>query len=137
MTQEEKAKYHKTNPLFDECVKNCDPEIMKQVSDKIDDISRAEKKAPDTIFIPYDYILDDSLPAGVTKKLTFEGDIEYIRKDLATLTIEDIERLHTFLYAVKNNKQGVFTFTRLTDEQYEKVLRKFEVTNWFNKRKNK
>ena len=41
------------------------------------------------------------------------------------MTVEDIERLHTILYAVKNNKQGVFTFTRLTDEQYEEVLRRF------------
>lgn len=45
-------------------------------------------------------------------------------KDL-TLTIDAIERIHTFLYAVKNNKQGVFTFTRLSDEQYEEVLRRF------------
>lgn len=42
-----------------------------------------------------------------------------------TLTIGDIELLHTFLYAVKNNKQGAFTFTRLSDEQYEEVLRRF------------
>ena len=47
------------------------------------------------------------------------------------LTIEDIERIHTFLYAVKHNKQGVFTFTRLSDEQYQEVL------NRFNKRKGK
>ena len=42
-----------------------------------------------------------------------------------TLTIEDIERLHTFLYAVKNNKSGCFTFTRLSNEQYQEVLRRF------------
>lgn len=41
------------------------------------------------------------------------------------LSIADIEKLHTFLYAVKNNKQGAFTFTRLSDEQYEEVLRRF------------
>ena len=41
------------------------------------------------------------------------------------LTIADIEKLHTFLYAVKNNKQEMFTFTRLTNEQYEEVLRRF------------
>ena len=45
-------------------------------------------------------------------------------KDLA-LTIDDIERLHTFLYAVKNNKSGCFTFTRLSDEKYQEVLRRF------------
>ena len=45
------------------------------------------------------------------------------------LTIDDVEKLHTFLYAVKNNKQGVFTFTRLSDEQYEEVLRRFNKRN--------
>lgn len=48
-------------------------------------------------------------------------------KDLA-LTIQDLELLHTFLYAVKNNKQGVFTFTRLADEQYQRVLDRFNKT---------
>lgn len=42
------------------------------------------------------------------------------------LTIKDLELLHTFLYAVKNNKQGAFTFTRLSDEQYNEVLRRFK-----------
>ena len=42
------------------------------------------------------------------------------------LTIKDLELLHTFLYAVKNNKHGVFTFTRLSDEQYKEVLRRFK-----------
>ena len=49
---------------------------------------------------------------------------EQAEKDLA-LTIDDLELLHTFLYAVKNNKQGCFTFTRLSNEQYEEVLRRF------------
>ena len=42
------------------------------------------------------------------------------------LTIEDIERIHTFLYAIKHNKQGVFTFTRLSDEQYQKILKRYK-----------
>lgn len=41
------------------------------------------------------------------------------------LTVADIERIHVFIYAVKNNKQGVFTFTRLKDEQYQEVLERF------------
>ena len=42
------------------------------------------------------------------------------------LTIKDLELLHTFLYAVKNNKQGAFTFTKLSDEQYQEVLKRFK-----------
>jgi len=49
---------------------------------------------------------------------------EQAEKDLA-LTIEDMERIHTFLYAIKNNKSGMFTFTRLSDGQYEEALRRF------------
>ena len=49
---------------------------------------------------------------------------ETAEKDLA-LTIQDLELLHTFLYAVKNNKHGAFTFTRLTDEQYAEVLKRY------------
>ena len=41
------------------------------------------------------------------------------------LDIKDIELLHTFLYAVKYNKQGAFTFSRLSDEQYQEVLDRF------------
>ena len=50
---------------------------------------------------------------------------EWAEKD-NELTIKDLELLHTFLYAVKNNKQGVFTFTRLSDEQYQEALKKFK-----------
>ena len=54
------------------------------------------------------------------------AEVLWPKKDLA-LTIEDLELLHTFLYAVKNNKQGCFTFTRLSYEQYQEVLRRFNV----------
>ena len=54
----------------------------------------------------------------------FVAGYKEAERDLA-LTIEDLELLHTFLYAAKNNKQGCFTFTRLNNEQYEEVLRSF------------
>ena len=76
------------------------------------------------------------IPPNVTLKgiegllLTVRDKIKWnerngVREQLPSLTIEDIERLHTFLYAVKNNKSGCFTFTRLSDEQYGEVLRRF------------
>lgn len=55
----------------------------------------------------------------------FQEGYEQAEKD-NKLTTKDLELLHTFLYAVKNNKQGVFTFTRLSDEQYNEVLRRFK-----------
>jgi len=51
------------------------------------------------------------------------------------LTVADIERIHVFLYAVKNNKQGAFTFTRLKDEQYQEVLDRFNKTKEYEQNK--
>ena len=62
---------------------------------------------------------------GDFERRIYQQGYEQAEKDLS-LTIEDIELLHTFLYAVKNNKQGMFTFTRLSDEQYKEVLRRFK-----------
>jgi len=64
------------------------------------------------------------LDANERTRDVFKLGYKQAEKDLA-LSIEDLERLHTFLYAVKNNKQGCFTFTRLSNEQYEEVLRRF------------
>jgi len=36
--------YTKRNELFDKCVKNCDPKVMKEVSDKIDEMLQKEQK---------------------------------------------------------------------------------------------
>ena len=55
-----------------------------------------------------------------------EWGAEHLRDSMKMIDIEDIEKIHTFLYAIKNNKQGVFTFTRLSDEQYKEVLRRFK-----------
>ena len=49
-----------------------------------------------------------------------------LEKDDLALSIDDIEKIHVFLYAIKNNKQGAFTFTRLSDEQYKEVLQRFK-----------
>ena len=46
------------------------------------------------------------------------------KKD-SELDIKDVQLLHTFIYAVKYNKQGAFTFSRLSNEQYEEVLHRF------------
>lgn len=42
-----------------------------------------------------------------------------------SLTIDDLERLDTLLYAVRNNKTGAFTFSKMPDEKYKKVLKRF------------
>ena len=40
---EKEPHYTKRNAIFDECVKNCDPKIMKKVSDEIDKTLEKEK----------------------------------------------------------------------------------------------
>lgn len=57
--------------------------------------------------------------------IAYRAGYEQAEEDHA-LSIDDIEKIHTFLYAIKNNKQGAFTFTRLSDEQYKEVLRRFK-----------
>lgn len=69
----------------------------------------------------------DRVISMVNRKNGYIQGYMQAEKDLA-LTIEDIELLHTFLYAIKNNKHGCFTFTRLSNEQYEEVLRRFRET---------
>jgi len=61
------------------------------------------------------------------RRNAYEKGYHQAEKDLA-MTIEDIEKIHTFLYAVKNNKQGVFTFTRLSGAQYQEVLKRYKET---------
>lgn len=85
---------------------------------------RAKEKAIDAWAV-YEY---REHPKGLYHTCFVDGykeGYEVAEKDLA-LTIKDLKLLHTFLYAVKNNKQGVFTFTRLSDEQYQEVLKRFK-----------
>ena len=78
---------------------------------------RALEAYPNESFVLEEY-------ADMCRSFFIEG-YERAEKDLA-LSIDDIEKIHTFLYAIKNNKQGAFTFTRLSDEQYKEVLRRFK-----------
>ena len=93
-------------------------------------MSKAEELANELYPDPKLENYDDVLVYRADRDNAIMGRVNVIRayqqakKDLA-LTIEDLELLHTFLYAVKNNKQGAFTFTRLSDEQYQEVLRRF------------
>lgn len=81
---------------------------------------RAEQKALEA----YPKFSAENIEDVFKAQYFFEEGYEQAEKDLA-LTIEDLELIHTFLYAVKNNKQGAFTFTRLSDEQYSEVLNRF------------
>lgn len=86
-------------------------------------MTRVEEKAIDAWAI-YEY---SEHPKGLYHTCFVDGyqqGYEQAKKD-HSLTIEDLELLHTFLYAIKNNKQGMFTFTRLSDEQYKEALRRF------------
>ena len=80
---------------------------------------RAEQKAIER----YPITAENGERAFLARSYFVKG-YEQAEKDFA-LSIEDLELLHTFLCAVKNNKQGCFTFTRLSDEQYYEVIRRF------------
>ena len=85
---------------------------------------RAEQRALEAYS---DYTINDIRLNYEEHRRVFVEGYTQAEQDLV-LTIDDIERIHTFLYAVKNNKTGQFTFTRLSDEQYQEVLRRFNTT---------
>ena len=82
--------------------------------------SRAEEAARKAY--PYDggtkgWICKSSRPI-------FIKGYEAAEKDLA-LTIEDIERIDIMLCGTRANKHGAFTFSKLSDEQYAEVLKRY------------
>lgn len=85
-------------------------------------LTRAKERALEAY--PDYQTMDGGYVTQRSKRKVFIQGYEQAEKDLA-LTIEDLELIHTFLYAVKNNKHGTFTFTRLSDEQYQEVLNRF------------
>lgn len=88
-------------------------------------MSKAEEEANKRYSIRRGDDTQETSGIDMQRASDFIDGYEQAEKDLA-LTIEDIEKIHTFLYAIKHNKQGVFTFTRLPDEQYQEVLRRFK-----------
>lgn len=44
LEKQKEPHYTKRNALFDKCVENCDPEIMKRVSDEVDEMLEKEQK---------------------------------------------------------------------------------------------
>ena len=84
-------------------------------------MSKAEERALEA----YPHYTAESITEVMNARHFFAKGYEQAEKDLA-MTIQDLELLHTFLYAVKNNKHGCFTFTRLSDEQYAEVLKRLK-----------
>lgn len=62
--------YTKRNALFDKCVENCDPEIMKRVSDEIDaELQKEQKPASGNSEKPNDHLINAAkIAANVAKK---------------------------------------------------------------------
>lgn len=87
--------------------------------------SKANRRYPSILEIDDDAEFGEYDINEAKREVFIEGYLE-AEKDLA-LSIDDIKKIHVFLYAVKNNKHGVvFTFTRLSDEQYKEVLQRFK-----------
>lgn len=97
-------------------------DINKELIDKMTEIREKQEKAM-LSDMNYDIHFEPSAGFDIGSAVVYHND-----KVVDELTIKDLELLHIFLYAVKNNKQGVFTFTRLSDEQYNEVLRRFKET---------
>ena len=112
--------YDSNAELREGCIRGyeqAEKDINKEMMDRMAQVKEAQEANVD-----YGISFKESeLPIDELLYLKGRKDAE---KDLA-LTWEDMERIHTFLYAIKNNKSGAFTFTRLSNEQYEETLKRF------------
>ena len=82
------------------------------------------KRADETALSVFPHYTAENMDEVIKARKFIRQGYEQAEKDLA-LTVEDMERIHTFLYAIKNNKSGAFTFTRLSDEQYQEAIRRY------------
>lgn len=80
-------------------------------------MTKAEERALDA----YPHFTAENMDDVIKARKFFAKGYEQAEKDL-TLTTKDLIILHSLLYAVKNKKQGAFTFRRLSDKQYEEIL---------------
>ena len=60
LEKQKEPHFTKRNALFDKCVENCDPEIMKRVSDEVDEMLKKEQK-------PIEYLPKEKVYAIMTK----------------------------------------------------------------------
>lgn len=94
-------------------------DINREMLDRMNEIREKQTKAA-LEDLNYTIKIDPALGFDEGSVVVYHG-----KEIISALTIQDLELLHTFLYAVKNNKHGAFTFTRLTDEQYAEVLKRY------------
>lgn len=116
----DKEKKHACCIGYNAGYKQAEKDINKEMMDKM---AKIMEKKNEAVLSDIDYKIYFEPAAGFD---IGSAVVYHNNKVVDELTIKDLELLHTFLYAVKNNKQGAFTFTRLSDEQYNEVLRRFK-----------
>lgn len=92
--------YTKRNALFDKCVENCDPKVMKEVSDEIDEMLEKEQKPSHKFNV---------------------GDIIHCKYDDREFTIKSVD-LANGVY--KYTKEGCGNDIDYADENFELVEQK-------------
>ena len=105
--------------FYEEGYEQAEKDINREMLDRMNEIREKQTKAA-LEDLNYTIKIDPALGFDEGSVAVYHG-----KEIISVLTIQDIELLHTFLYAVKNNKHGAFTFTRLTDEQYAEVLKRY------------
>ena len=65
LEKQKEPHYTKRNALFDKCVENCDPEVMKEVSNKVDEMLGKEQKSPvwNSPVMTHEMIMEEQKPA--------------------------------------------------------------------------
>lgn len=93
--KQKESHYTKRNALFDKCVEDCDPKVMKEVSDKVDAILEKEQKPAeiDDFEIIKKHITEDSLSSEVNKRLKECG--WYVTDEKPAQTNDEKEYIRT------------------------------------------
>lgn len=122
MSQYEKQKephYTKRNALFDKCVENCDPEVMKSVSDEVDEMLEKEQKP-----IIQDVELNDAVYDYVRDHFIAGADFtpEYIKKLMENAFFAGVD-----YYLLKQESESRESDTNV-EKVIEDVIRVYEKT---------
>ena len=117
--------YTKRNALFDKCVENCDQEVMKEISDKVDEMLEKEQKPVEKISVSeelYEHIrnacacIEDAMSsdtlcdmtdylemADSSAKKAFDMVERSVVKQPAEWSDEDEKMLNSALWHIKNS----------------------------------
>lgn len=136
LEKQKEPHFTKRNALFDKCVEDCDPKVMKEVSDKVDAILEKEQKPAeiDEFEIIKKHITEDSLSSEVNKRLKECG--WYVTDEKPAQTDDEKEYIRTIKSIIadfiRDKKPEVAYYQRIYDWLDGRHIEQKPVESWPN-----